>query len=146
MGITNLEKIPINCMFLDFLSDIAHRFIQIYVAEYFGTMEFIMCNSEESETEKKSKKKKKFRGEVYIDADRCKGCGFCAEFCPTQTLSISEKFNLKGYHPPEVTDLDACTGCGLCGMYCPDFAIFGIRVKIDGAEAGATTEDRLAEK
>jgi len=75
-----------------------------------------------------SVKKKKFRGEVYIDVERCKGCGFCVEFCPTETLIVSAKFNAKGYHPPEVGK-DTCNGCGLCGMFCPDFAIFGIRIK-----------------
>jgi len=36
-------------------------------------------------------------GEVVILADRCKGCGFCVEYCP-----MSAQFNRKGYHPPEV--------------------------------------------
>jgi 2-oxoglutarate ferredoxin oxidoreductase subunit delta len=81
--------------------------------------------------ENKPEKKRKFRGEVYIEIERCKGCGFCVEFCPTHTLMLSESFNSKGYHPPEVVNLDACTGCGLCGMYCPDFAIFGIRIRLD---------------
>ena len=85
------------------------------------------------------KKKRKFRGEVYINIERCKGCGFCVAFCPTGTLTLSKSYNAKGYHPPEVVDMDTCTGCGLCGMYCPDFAIFGIRIKLDGSgeEAGA---------
>ena len=74
-------------------------------------------------------KKKKFRGEVYIDIERCKGCGFCVEFCPTGTLALSQAFNAKGYHPPEVVDIETCTGCGLCGMFCPDFAIFGLRIR-----------------
>ena len=38
---------------------------------------------------------------------------------------MSDGFNEKGYHPPEVINPEACTGCGLCGMYCPDFAIHG---------------------
>ena len=79
-------------------------------------------------------KKKKFRGEVYIDIERCKGCGFCVEFCPTHTLAQSHEINSKGYHPPKIADIDACTGCGLCGMYCPDFAIFGIRIKLTDTE------------
>ena len=76
-------------------------------------------------------KKRKSRGEVYIDVERCKGCGFCVEFCPTHTLALSSEFNTKGYHPPMVADIDACTGCGLCGMFCPDFAIFGLRVQAE---------------
>ncbi len=69
------------------------------------------------------------KGQVFIIPDRCKGCAFCVEFCPTKTLALSEEFNAKGYHPPVVVDIDLCTGCELCGMYCPDFAIYAKRVK-----------------
>jgi 2-oxoglutarate ferredoxin oxidoreductase subunit delta len=75
------------------------------------------------------KKDKKPRGVVTINAELCKGCGFCIEFCPADVLEFSGKFNSKGYHPPHAVRPDACTGCGLCGMYCPDFAIFGILIK-----------------
>jgi 2-oxoglutarate ferredoxin oxidoreductase subunit delta len=71
--------------------------------------------------------KPKAHGEVYIDRQRCKGCGFCVEFCPTDVLVMSEDYNAKGYHTPVASNLDACSGCNLCGIYCPDFAIFGTR-------------------
>jgi 2-oxoglutarate ferredoxin oxidoreductase subunit delta len=67
------------------------------------------------------------KGFVAITVERCKGCGFCVEFCPTHVLSLSSAFNSKGYHPPHVVAADKCSGCDLCGMYCPDFAIFGAR-------------------
>lgn len=67
------------------------------------------------------------RGLVVVRVERCKGCGYCVEFCPTDVLALSSGFNAKGYHPPEVVRPDACSGCDLCGMYCPDFAIFGYR-------------------
>lgn len=86
---------------------------------------------EEASPPAAGKKKRKFRGEVFITIERCKGCGFCVAFCPTGTLRLSPSYNAKGYHPPEVVDMDTCTGCGLCGLYCPDFAIFGIRIKIE---------------
>ena len=73
-------------------------------------------------------KTKKFRGEVFINTDRCKGCGFCIEFCPPKVLASSEKYNSHGYHPPALVNETACTGCDLCGLYCPDFAIYGIRI------------------
>lgn len=73
--------------------------------------------------------KRRIRGEVFIVRERCKGCGFCVEFCPTTVLALDESFNKKGYHPPIVVDLKACTGCDLCGLYCPDFAIHGVRIK-----------------
>ena len=67
------------------------------------------------------------RGSVVVTTERCKGCGFCVEFCPTHVLALSSAFNKKGYHPPHMIDADKCSGCNLCGMYCPDFAIFGFK-------------------
>ena len=64
------------------------------------------------------------RGRILILKERCKGCGFCIEFCPRDVLEFSEEFNPKGYHPPRVRDPEACVGCGLCEMLCPEFAIF----------------------
>ncbi len=87
-----------------------------------------MANEDQSGSSQR-KRKKKNRGVIYIDPERCKGCGYCVEFCPTHVLALSDGFNKKGYHPPEVVDIEACTGCDLCGMYCPDFAIYGVRIK-----------------
>ena len=70
------------------------------------------------------KKIKVPRGEVHILIDRCKGCGFCIEYCPNDVLSVSEEFNSKGYHPPVVVKPERCLNCGLCGLICPDFAIW----------------------
>lgn len=67
-------------------------------------------------------------GDVAVEVDRCKGCGFCVEFCPSGALELSDTFNVKGYHPPKLVDMNYCTGCDLCGLYCPDFAIFGWRL------------------
>jgi 2-oxoglutarate ferredoxin oxidoreductase subunit delta len=78
------------------------------------------------------------KGFVTITVERCKGCGFCVEFCPTKVLALSSAFNAKGYHAPHVVNAEKCSGCDLCGMYCPDFAIFGARipaVKQPGATA-----------
>lgn len=85
-------------------------------------------------------KGRKFRGEVFINRDRCKGCGFCIEFCPPKVLDFSEQYNSHGYHPPDLVNEGGCTGCDLCGLYCPDFAIFGIRVPIErtGIEPAAS--------
>ena len=66
------------------------------------------------------------RGDVKVIVDRCKGCGFCVEYCPKDVLVLSEGFNRKGYHPPEVVKSGECVNCNLCEMICPEFAIFSI--------------------
>jgi len=73
--------------------------------------------------------KKKGLGSVVINAERCKGCGFCVEFCPTHCLELSEQYNAKGYHPPVLAIPEKCTGCNMCGLLCPDFAIYGFVFK-----------------
>ena len=65
-------------------------------------------------------------GELHIIADRCKGCGFCIEFCPNNVLLESKTYNVKGYHPPETLpgrELE-CVNCNLCQVICPEFAIY----------------------
>ena len=51
------------------------------------------------------------KGAVKIVVERCKACGFCVEFCPTNVLALSSAFNSKGYHPPHVVAADKCSGC-----------------------------------
>jgi 2-oxoglutarate ferredoxin oxidoreductase subunit delta len=63
-------------------------------------------------------------GIVHIIDERCKGCGFCVEFCPQRVLVMSKRTNSKGYHPPELIDDSHCINCGLCALLCPDFAIY----------------------
>ena len=63
-------------------------------------------------------------GEVIIIEERCKGCGFCVEYCPKDVLEMSEKFNKKGYHPPVTVKSGECVNCNLCEMICPDYAIY----------------------
>ena len=75
-------------------------------------------------------------GELHIIADRCKGCGFCVEYCPKDVLVMSKKFNRKGYHPPEAIKEGECVNCNLCEMICPDFAIFSVSAPVAaGADA-----------
>ncbi len=69
-------------------------------------------------------------GHVHIIEDRCKGCAFCVEYCPKDVLVLSDRFNRKGYHPPEVIESKDgdCVNCNLCEMICPDFAIFSVEL------------------
>jgi 2-oxoglutarate ferredoxin oxidoreductase subunit delta len=75
------------------------------------------------------------RGRIHIQETRCKGCGYCTEFCPLEVLALSSRFNLKGYHPPEVVHDDRCVACGLCELLCPEFAI-GVEEIAPAATAG----------
>ena len=79
----------------------------------------------------KKRKVQKYIGQVEVDVERCKGCGFCVEFCPSGALELSKQYNKKGYHPPLLVDQNYCNGCDLCGLYCPDFAIFGFRLGLN---------------
>lgn len=72
-------------------------------------------------------------GRVYIIEDRCKGCGFCVEYCPKHVLVLSDRFNPKGYHPPEVVKAEECVNCNLCETICPEFAIFSEAMNEKGA-------------
>lgn len=68
------------------------------------------------------------KGVVYIIEDRCKGCGYCIEYCPRDVLEASERFNSKGYHPPAIKQPDLCVNCHYCEAICPDFAIYSLEV------------------
>jgi len=77
-------------------------------------------------------------GDVIVIADRCKGCGFCVEYCPKDVLILSKDFNKKGYHPPEVVKYGECVNCNLCEMICPDFAIYSTSIPDDQPLVEAT--------
>lgn len=74
------------------------------------------------------------RGELRILTGRCKGCGFCVEYCPRDILQLSSQFNSKGYHPPFIVKPNSCINCHLCEIICPEFAIFSL-------EAGMASPD-----
>jgi len=74
------------------------------------------------------------RGDIHILVDRCKGCEFCAEFCPRGVLEMSSEFNAKGYHYPVVVKAERCVDCDLCEVICPDFAIFVLPQNEKGKE------------
>ncbi len=80
------------------------------------------------------------RGDLVIFEERCKGCGFCVEYCPRDVLALSERFNRKGYHPPEVVRTGECLNCSLCEMICPEFAIFSYARSPEAPAASAALE------
>lgn len=62
-------------------------------------------------------------GKVVIDKERCKGCGFCVDFCPREALQMTDELSPKGYTLAAVADETKCMSCGLCEILCPEFAI-----------------------
>lgn len=85
-------------------------------------------------------------GIIHVVEERCKGCGFCVEFCPKSVLVFTQHTNANGYHPPAILDESFCVNCGLCALLCPDFAIYvtdgGMRIPdkitpVHGREAGS---------
>jgi 2-oxoglutarate ferredoxin oxidoreductase subunit delta len=63
------------------------------------------------------------KGSIKIDRERCKGCTFCIEFCPKESIRLSDKLNIKGYFTAEFQENDQCTGCATCAVMCPEVAI-----------------------
>jgi hydrogenase-4 component H len=61
-----------------------------------------------------------FRGRVRVDAEKCVGCGGCANACTTRCIIVSdpvqEQRTLKFY-------LERCTYCARCAEVCPEKAI-----------------------
>jgi len=53
---------------------------------------------------------------LYLNEDRCIGCGRCREVCPHNVFSI-------GNDKAAIRDRDACIECGGCSMNCPVNAI-----------------------
>ena len=60
---------------------------------------------------------------LKINKDRCKGCGYCVQFCPKGVLKMSDDLNIRGIHSVVVVKPENCTSCGICAMMCPDVCI-----------------------
>ncbi len=73
---------------------------------------------------------------VTINTDRCKGCGYCVEYCPREVLKKSAEINSRGYTQVKIEDESKCIGCGFCEAICPEFAI---KIHTSGTTAAAAT-------
>lgn len=62
---------------------------------------------------------------VVIDEECAKGCGSCAEVCPSGTIEIAKRpeHGWEMSKNVEVVDADACVACGACDNACPTGAL-----------------------
>lgn len=49
---------------------------------------------------------------LTVDAEKCNGCGTCAEVCPHAVFRLGEG-------KTRIADVDACMECGACALNCP---------------------------
>ena len=64
------------------------------------------------------------KGEIIINEENCRGCGFCQVFCKQECIVMSkDRFTPLGYLLPDIAKPDDCNACGVCGRMCPHFAI-----------------------
>ncbi len=49
-----------------------------------------------------------------VEADRCTGCGLCAELCQFEAVTLEATASISAF---------SCEGCGVCAHFCPEQAI-----------------------
>ncbi|MDR2511257.1 MAG: 4Fe-4S dicluster domain-containing protein [Bacteroidales bacterium] len=69
-----------------------------------------------------------FKGEIIVDAAKCKGCLVCMVNCPQNCIQVSDNVNAKGHKYVEQVG-DNCIGCANCAVVCPDAVISVYRAK-----------------
>lgn len=56
---------------------------------------------------------------VYVDVEKCAGCGACAEVCPAEAISL--------VGGTAKVDQEKCTDCEACVEVCPNGAMLAVR-------------------
>ena len=80
---------------------------------------------------KKSKLRQHHGQHPRIDIEKCQGCAVCADWCPTDSISVVEKARI---------DQTTCIGCGECIATC----LMGA-VKFDWSKMGKDLSERIVE-
>jgi NAD-dependent dihydropyrimidine dehydrogenase PreA subunit len=70
---------------------------------------------------------------IYIDDEKCTGCGVCEEVCPVEAVEVSDGVGR--------IDQDRCNECQACVEACPNGAILMV---IESAEEKATSLTTVA--
>jgi ferredoxin len=70
---------------------------------------------------------------IYIDEEKCTGCGVCEEVCPVEAVQVSDGVGR--------IDQDRCNECQACVEACPNGAILMV---IEPAEEKATSLTTVA--
>jgi len=60
---------------------------------------------------------------IVVHAERCIGCGFCAEDCPYNVLTMIPREDGSPYESVAVAQPDLCVSCGICLGSCPTLAL-----------------------
>lgn len=68
--------------------------------------------------------KPKIQMKIVIEANYCKGCGYCISACPKEVLAFTKDINSRGIEIAEVVHPDNCIQCRNCELACPDLAIY----------------------
>jgi Fe-S-cluster-containing hydrogenase component 2 len=55
---------------------------------------------------------------LYVDENRCSGCGVCVELCPTGAIALRSGV--------AAIDQERCTQCEACFQACPEQAILSV--------------------
>jgi len=63
------------------------------------------------------------KGEIRINEELCRGCGYCEMFCNSECIKISDRISSLGLPLPEIVNPEKCTACGFCAWMCPHIAI-----------------------
>jgi len=57
---------------------------------------------------------------IFIDTEKCTGCGECVASCPNDCIKMGDELNYD--EVAYILYLD-CTDCGVCVSVCPNGAI-----------------------
>jgi Fe-S-cluster-containing hydrogenase component 2 len=64
---------------------------------------------------------------IYVDLEKCTGCGICLEACPVEAISMVDG--------KAVIVADDCLACEACARICPQEAIIDSQLSIIPAHA-----------